>query len=155
MKIPAWRWLLTVVVVATIYFVTGQMGLLVSYKEVNVTLVWPPAGIALGAMLLYGYSVWPGIAVGQLAILITLHSPVEMMLSVPLGNALAAIVGTWLLSQPFVFNKRMDRVYDVLTLIGVGAVFSTAISASIGALSLVLSEVIPWSEFASGGWVMP
>jgi integral membrane sensor domain MASE1 len=44
---------------AVAYFVTGKVGLALSYGHPAVSLIWPPSGVALGAFLILGYRIWP------------------------------------------------------------------------------------------------
>ena len=53
-----------VVILTAFYFVGGLLGKESSFMSGNVALVWPPAGIALAAILLFGYRFWPGVALG-------------------------------------------------------------------------------------------
>src|SRR5215218_8369850 len=50
--------------VAAAYFLAAKIGLTLATVGVTVTLVWPPSGVAVAAMLLCGVRVWPGIALG-------------------------------------------------------------------------------------------
>src|SRR5438270_6869292 len=47
-----------------IYLVAGKLALKLAFLNASASPVWPPAGIALAAMLLLGYRVWPAIFVG-------------------------------------------------------------------------------------------
>ena len=49
---------------ALIYFVAGKLALQLAFVNASASPVWPPAGIALAALLLLGYRVWPAIFVG-------------------------------------------------------------------------------------------
>ena len=49
---------------AIAYFIAGKLGLMLASLHASASPVWPPAGIALAAMLLFGYRVWPAIFVG-------------------------------------------------------------------------------------------
>src|SRR5262245_9971016 len=53
-----------VVILAAFYFLAAMLGNEFSFKSGGVQLVWPPAGIALAAILLFGYRFWPGVALG-------------------------------------------------------------------------------------------
>ena len=46
------------------YFVTARLGLLMDAVAGFATLVWPPTGIALAALVLFGARLWPGVLVG-------------------------------------------------------------------------------------------
>ncbi|MGI8427461.1 MAG: MASE1 domain-containing protein, partial [Actinomycetota bacterium] len=51
--------------IAIVYIATAQLGFLVAIPPGNVTVIWPPSGIALTAMLLLGSRAWAGIWLGS------------------------------------------------------------------------------------------
>src|SRR4030095_10760158 len=53
---------------ALIYFFAGTLALKLAFVNASASPVWPPAGIALAALLVLGYRVWPGILVGAFAV---------------------------------------------------------------------------------------
>jgi integral membrane sensor domain MASE1 len=53
-----------VVLLAAVYLGAAKVGLSMAFVAEQVTAVWPPTGIALAALLLFGYRAWPGIALG-------------------------------------------------------------------------------------------
>ena len=53
---------------ALLYYVTGRLGLLLAIPPGYATAVWPPSGIALAGVLLFGDRIWPGIFVGSFAL---------------------------------------------------------------------------------------
>jgi integral membrane sensor domain MASE1 len=53
-----------VVILAVVYLGAARLGLLLSFVFGNNVVVWPPTGIALAALLLFGPHFWPGIAFG-------------------------------------------------------------------------------------------
>jgi len=74
------------------------LGVRLAYSADSVTLIWPPAGIALAAGLPLGYRVWPGILLGEAAVLTVRHLPLPVICSAATGNALGhAQAGTVLL----------------------------------------------------------
>src|SRR2546430_15178116 len=50
---------------ALAYFVTAKLALLLAIPPGYASAVWPAAGIALGALLVFGNRVWPGIWLGS------------------------------------------------------------------------------------------
>src|SRR5207248_7102051 len=44
-----------------VYFVTARLGLRLDAVGGFATLVWPPSGIALAALVLFGPRLWPGV----------------------------------------------------------------------------------------------
>ena len=55
----------------TAYFAAGKLGLSVAFVNASASAVWPPAGLALGAMLVFGVRAWPAIATGALLVNLT------------------------------------------------------------------------------------
>ena len=53
------RYVLEVVTLAAIFFASAKLGLLVAVGSEHVTLVWPPSGVAVAALYLYGMRLWP------------------------------------------------------------------------------------------------
>jgi integral membrane sensor domain MASE1 len=56
-----------VLATAAVYFAAAKLGLSLAFVAEQVTVVWPPTGIALAALLLIGPNVWPGVALGAFA----------------------------------------------------------------------------------------
>jgi len=64
MTASAVRYLHQVGTLAAVYFAAAKGGLLLATVGAQVTLVWPPTGLALAALLLGGPRLWPGVALG-------------------------------------------------------------------------------------------
>ncbi|MGH8589229.1 MAG: hypothetical protein ACREXX_07785, partial [Gammaproteobacteria bacterium] len=59
------KYLAGVTAFTLVYIAAAKFGLwLVPGVQNNVTPVWPPAGIALAVILVFGYRFWPGILIG-------------------------------------------------------------------------------------------
>lgn len=58
-------------VLFALYFLTAKLGLSLDAVSGFATLVWPPAGIALAFILLFGYRLWPGIFAGAFLVNLT------------------------------------------------------------------------------------
>ncbi len=135
-------------VLAAVYFAAAQLGLAMAFEATQVTVIWPPTGIALAAILLWGYRMWPGIALGALLANLMLGEPVATAMGIAFGNTLEAVAGAWLLHRVG-FDTRLSRLRDVLNLVFFSAIVSTVISATIGVTSLCLGNVQPWESFAA------
>ncbi len=130
-----------------VYFVGGRIGLAVPFTTGNVSPVWPPAGIALAAILLFGYRVAPAVAIG--AFLVNFFSPIPHAAAVGLavGNTAGPMLGAWLLGRFPGSEARLTRLRDVLALTLVAAPAAAALSATIGNGVLFLTGVNPWATF--------
>jgi signal transduction histidine kinase len=123
------------------YFITARLGLLLGAVAGFATLVWPPTGIALAALYVFGFRLWPGVLVGAFCVNLAAGAPVAVALGIASGNTLEAIAGAWLLRRVR-FQPQLDRIADVLWLILGAAIFSTAFSALIGVASLRLGGIV-------------
>src|SRR5437764_13699642 len=138
------KYLSQTALVCIAYFVAGRLGLAVPFTSGNVSPVWPAAGIALAAVLRWGYRVWPGIALG--AFLANLLSPIPHVAAAGLavGNTLAALTGAFLLRRIPTFQTSLSRLIDVFALIAWGALVSPLVSATLGVATLFAAYVQPW-----------
>ena len=69
------RRLALLVLLTTLCFAGGKIGLLVPLVQQRMTLLWPPTGIALAAVLLCGAWVWPAITLGSLLVSFSTGTP--------------------------------------------------------------------------------
>ena len=142
-----------VVAVAAVYFGAAKLGLTMALVAEQVTAVWPPTGIALAALVLFGIRLWPGIALGAVLANLTAHEPLAVACGIALGNTLEAVLGAYLLRRLVEFRASLARIKDVFGLIGLAAGLSPIVSASIGVTSLCLGGVQPWDRYGSIWWV--
>lgn len=142
-----WKYSLKLAIVFTSYFIAGQVGFAVPFTTGNVSPVWPPAGIALAALLLVGYRVWPAIAAG--AFLLNFLSPISLVGAIALaaGNTAGPVVGAWLVQRLPGFRPALSRLDDVLGLILIAAPVGAVISATVGVTVLFITHVNPWFQF--------
>ncbi len=132
-----------ILALASLYFVLARLGLSVATVAQSVTLVWPSAGVALVALLLFGNRLWPGVALG--ALLVNALTPGVPFLSasgMAAGNTLAALLAAYLLRRAG-FRLSLERVRDVVLFLILAAGLSSTMSATFGSLSLWSGGVIP------------
>ena len=141
--------LLRLAVVCAAYFGAAKAGLAFAFANQSVTSIWPPTGLALAAVLIWGYRMWPGVAAGAFLANITTAGSLPTVLGIATGNTLEALVGAYLLTDVVGFRPSLERVRDVLSLVVCGAILSTTISATIGVASLSASGLVPPGELAS------
>ena len=119
-----------------IYSVTGVLGLKFEAISGYATAVWPPTGISLAALLIFGLRLWPAVSLGAFVVNLSTGAPIMAAMGVSLGNTLEAILAVILLNKIVKFRNSLDRVKDVLGFVFIGAILSTLVSASIGTLSI-------------------
>jgi len=128
------------------YVVTAKLGLMMDAVSGFATAIWPPTGISLVALFLFGYRLWPGIALGALLVNASAGAPLLAAAGMALGNTLEALLGTYLLRRYTGFRGSLDRVQHVFGFVLLAAALSTMVSATIGVTSGYLGGVIPYAE---------
>ncbi len=139
----------TLAALAVVYFVAGKIGLALAFFNASATPVWPATGIAIAALLLLGNRAAPAILVGAFLVNLTTAGGIASSIAIAFGNTLEAVVGAWLVRRFAGGRRAFDRarwVFLFALLAGLGA---TAISATIGVTTLLLSGLARASEFAS------
>ena len=130
--------------VAGAYYLAGRLGLELGYLDGAVTAVWPPAGLGLAALFLYGIRLWPGIVIGDL-LLADFSTPIGTVFGQTIGNTLALVVAALLLRRLTGGRGDLTRTVDVLAFVACAAVAAT-VSAAFGPTSLRLGDVIAADE---------
>ena len=130
----------SVALVAGAYYLAGRLGLELAYLDGAVAAVWPPAGVGLAVLFLYGVRLWPGIVVGDL-LLADFSTPLGTVLGQTVGNTLALVVAALLLRKLTGGRGQLARTFDVLALV-ICAVVAALVSAAFGPTSLRLGDVI-------------
>lgn len=133
---------LRIALLAAVYVVVAKAGLSLDAVSGFATLVWPPTGISLVALLIFGIRLWPGVALGAFVVNLWTGAPVLVACGMAAGNCLEAVVGVALLRRVG-FRASLERPRDVLALVVLAAAASTAVSACIGVGSLILGGIVP------------
>jgi signal transduction histidine kinase len=143
---PSSKWV-AIGALALAYFVAGKAGLRLASLQPSASPVWPPAGIAVAALLVLGSRAWPGIFVGAFFVNATTAGNLGTSFCIAAGNTLEAICGAWLVHRYAGGTRVFDRPQDVFKF-SLIAVVNTAISPSIGLSSLTLGGFVHWEDFA-------
>jgi signal transduction histidine kinase len=122
-----------------VYFLVCKLGLRLAIVHPSATAVWPGTGIALAAILLLGYEVWPGIFLGAFAVNLTTAGSIVSSLGIASGNTLEAVFGAYLVISFANGRNVFDRAEGIFKFFLLACVAATAVSASLGAASLTLT----------------
>jgi signal transduction histidine kinase len=144
--LPFARTLLVLALVALAYWLTARLSLNLALVHGQVTPTWPPTGIALVAILVFGRRVWPAIFAAALAVNLPIGPSPLGAAFIAAGNTLAPLVAAELLMRTG-FRLELDRLRDAAAIIGLGALVGMAISATIGTSVLVLSGTVSTTDF--------
>ena len=135
---------------AALYWAGSEIGLYFSSVG-TISLIWPPTGLSLAALLIFGRRLWPGVLLGALVAELGSGLPPVVATGIAVGNTLEAVVGAMLLTR-FGFQRMFDRPSDVALLALLGAGVSTMVSATVGVSSLLGGGVIA-PDTALEGWM--
>jgi signal transduction histidine kinase len=133
---------------AAAYYGSAKLGQSLSYTA-SVSAIWPPAGVGIAALYLWGVRLWPGVFIAELAVNgQLLHSlPIGSLIGQQVGNLAEVVVGALLLRRligPRAALDRPEQVAGMLVAIGI----ATAISATVGTVSMLSGGVIGASEIS-------
>ena len=151
---PGRRFLKPIIInllVAVAYVLLGRLGL--SISQLHATPVWPPSGLSLAAILLFGYQVWPGILLGSIVInSLTFYGSDSIACSifapmvVTFGSTMEAMLGGWLVKRFASGDAFLERAEDLFRFCYLGAFLSAGLASACGTATLLGCGKIPQSE---------
>ncbi|HEY3915973.1 MAG TPA: MASE1 domain-containing protein [Verrucomicrobiae bacterium] len=144
--------LLAVPFVALFYFGGGMLGLSLRDSFQGGYAIWPPAGLALAALVLWGTRLWPGVFVGAFLLSLfnnSVHATTGLLVAKSLGiaaaNTLEAIVCASLVQRLARGERGFKRVSDVM-----GFAAATVIGCAVGATAavgiLAMTTFVAWQN---------
>ena len=125
------------------YFICGKLGLRLTHARTGIMALWPPAGLALSALLIFGDWTWPAIFLGSFFLCLATIGSFMASLSVATGSTLEGLAGLYLISRFAGGRKVFERSLDIFKF----AVLAVFLSAAIGA------TFVATSLSGAGGWV--
>ena len=164
--VRSYAWARQIMGLALAYFITGKLGVFLAIPPGYATAIWPPSGIALAGILLYGYRAWPGIVLGSflvnLSTSLVAGSPSETLVSVTItlaigsGASLQAVVGAYLARRFAGFPNALATEKDVFLLFFFGGILSALINSTLAVSTLVAAARMPATNFLAnwGTWWM-
>jgi PAS domain S-box-containing protein len=163
-KMPWHGLALRIVILATAYFVTGKLGVLLAIPPGYATAIWPPSGIALAGILLFGWRAWPGVLIGSFLVNVatnfdsTTLSATGISVAFPLvigaGAALQAAAGAFLVRRYGGFPNPLSSEREVFSFLLLGGLLGCLVNATIAVSVLWASGKIPASSVLTnwGTW---
>ena len=133
-------------VLTLIYLIAGKLSLQLAFLHKSASPVWPPAGIALAALLVLGFRVWPALFVGAFLVNLTTLGNIWTSLGIASGNTLEALCGAWLVNRFAGGARVFDRPQDVFKF-ALAALIGTTVSPTFGVSSLAAGGFAQWSSY--------
>jgi signal transduction histidine kinase len=143
------RFIGRVVLLAVAYYLAAKVGQALRYTA-SVSAIWPPAGLGIAALYLFGLRWWPGILLGEVLVNAELlvgstSLPVGGLLGQQVGNMAEVVIGAILVRRLIGPRAALDRVSEVVGMVTALAI-ATAISATVGTVSMLAVDVIHASD---------
>ena len=136
------------ILVGIAYFTLAYLGLQLASINPSATPIWPPTGLAIAAILLWGNRIAPAIFIAAFLINQVTAGSIFTSLAIAGGNTLEAVTAGYLVRR----WAKGDQVFDTptgiakFTLISLAA---TLVSATIGVSSLAVAGYAEVSSFIS------
>ncbi|HEY9689565.1 MAG TPA: MASE1 domain-containing protein, partial [Coleofasciculaceae cyanobacterium] len=148
-----------IILLAIAYYAMAELSRRVAATPQSVTPVWPPEGIAMGAVLLFGNRLSYGVLIGSFLAnfwafqdttsLGSLGASILLTLGIAIGTTLGTLLGSFLFKKLAKSNHPFNRVIDVFRFLFVTSLFSPIVNATFGVTCLAISEKIPWSAYST------
>ena len=133
--------------VAIIYFVLAKVSLTLASLHPSASPVWPPSGLALASLLLWGNGLWPAIATGAFLANATTFGSLPTSSLIAGGNTLEALITAALLKQLKASTRLFEGPPQVALFACLALLPGTMIGATIGVGSLVLAGFAEPAKF--------
>ena len=143
------RYVAGVLLLAVAYYGAAKLGQTLRYTA-SVSAIWPPAGLGIAALYLWGLRWWPGVFIAELVVngeLLAGDSPLPLgsLIGQQAGNMAEIVLGALLLRRLIGRRANLDRVDQVSGML-VALACATAISATVGTVSMLAGGVIEASD---------
>jgi signal transduction histidine kinase len=132
-------------VLAAAYYAAAKVGQTLRYTA-SVAAMWPPAGVGIAALYLWGIRWWPGVLLGELVVNAEQHFadpaiPLASLLGQQTGNMAEIVLGAVLLARLIGRRAALDRVDQVVGMLAALAI-AAAISATAGTVSMLSGGIV-------------
>ena len=144
---------------ALVYALFGWLSLQLAVPPGYAAPIFPSAGIALSALLIFGVRVWPAVLLGSFVLQLSngLSAGMEPVMSwaafvIPVGASLQALAGAKLAQRLIGFPNPLDAPAPILRFLVVVAPLSSLISPTIAMLVLTSVGLVRTDELLFNWW---
>jgi diguanylate cyclase (GGDEF)-like protein len=129
------------------YFLAGKLALALAFINSSVSPVWPSTGVALAALILGGYRLWPAVLLGAFLVNVTTAGSVATSFVIAVGNTLEGLLGAYLIHRAIGGSEVFKSAPRVFRFTALMAVACTPVSATFGVTSLCLGGYAKWADY--------
>ncbi len=130
-----------------LYVLTGVAGHYGGYAPSGTTLLWLPSGIALGALLIFGYGLWPIVFLSAATVMGIAGASVPALLLLATGHTVEVLLAAYLVNRYASGRHALQNPRNSFRFAGVALLASTAAGATINALAIGITGMEPWTSY--------
>lgn len=130
-----------------VYVVGGIYGLEFGHAPAGTTLVWIPAGVAVGALLILGYRLWPLVFIAALTVTATTLGAAPAAPLLAAGHTMEAVLAAYLVNRYASGRHALQNPRNSFRFAGMALLAATACGATFNALVIVLSGLEPVTSY--------
>lgn len=131
-----------------VHFLAGKLGLRLAYVNASTSAVWPCTGIAVAAVLILGYRIWPAIFAGAFLVNATTAGTVFTSSAIATGNTLEALTAAYLIGRYADGRNVFQRSHNIFKF-ALFTAFGATISATVGTTILTLGGFALWAGYSA------
>jgi len=144
-----------IILLAIAYVVAGRVALLLAIPPGFATAIFPPLGVSLAAVLLWGNPLLLGVFAGSVFLNISMATSagapwgtavVAVAVEIAIGSCLATWFGAGLIRKFVGFPNKLLDEWSIFAFFILGGPIASCISATMGVATLCLNGVIPLSN---------
>jgi len=147
--------LISILILSVSYAVIGRLALLLAIPPGYATAIFPPAGIAVAAFLIWSNRLWPGVFIGSLILNIWItteqaslsYSGLVVAFSAASGATLQALAGAWMVSRCIGLPIILVKEKAIFKFMLVAGPVACIINPSFGVTSLYATGIITLSDY--------
>jgi signal transduction histidine kinase len=139
------RYVLGVLLLTGLYYGSARIGYELEFAGPVAAIVWFPAGVGMAFLYLGGLRFWPGVLAGDLLANDYSALPLPSALGQTCGNMLEVLLAVLILRRLVRRGSPLASIRGIACMVAAIAV-GTAVSATIGPLSLLPSDVLAFDK---------
>ncbi len=133
------------------YLLLGRIALLLAVPPGYAMAIYPPAGLALAAVLIGGRRLLPSVGIGSLLLNVWISVDQQQQLTatsfsllgvIAIGAMLQAWLGSWLIKKVVGYPQALDNNRSILQFMLLGGLLACTINSSIGVTALYLAGIV-------------
>jgi PAS domain S-box-containing protein len=137
----SFRVLLRLAAITGVYYAAGRLGLSFAFINANASAIWPPTGIALASLLLFGLRCWPTVFVGAFLVNLTTSGAIAPSTAIACGNTLEAVLAAWFINRFANGRRAFETAGDLVRAAAFILLVATPVAASVGTLALLATDL--------------